>query len=204
MEAYLSPDSTISDVVWKPIPEFPNYLVNKLGQVKHKRTNTILSSVFSNGYVLVCLSVPGKDKGVKRRQVGRRVHRLVAQTWLPQPSEGQTQVNHIDGNKLNNTLENLEWCTPSENMLHYRKLNPEGPKRVKVVFKKDNEEDLTFNSIKDAAKHFNKALSTIWGGTLSGKWKGYTVERVQECVGPSTTQPTDVEISNGSILPAVT
>ncbi len=51
------------------------------------------------------------------------VHRIVAKHFLPKPIKGRVQVNHKDGNGLNNYIENLEWCTPSENGLHsYRVL----------------------------------------------------------------------------------
>ena len=45
------------------------------------------------------------------------IHKLLAQTFIPNPFN-KKQVNHMDGNKLNNNLTNLEWCTPSENMRH--------------------------------------------------------------------------------------
>lgn len=65
----------------------------------------------SSGYLLVTLC-----DGKGRRQ-NKRVHRLLMETFVPNPNN-YPQINHIDGNKLNNNLSNLEWCTASHNSKH--------------------------------------------------------------------------------------
>lgn len=95
------------------------YLINEQGEIFNTVTNKYLSgSVFNNGYRMVRLTINGSKKAFG-------VHRLVAQTFLPNPLNLPV-VNHKDGNKLNNTLENLEWVTYSENSKHAckTKLNP--------------------------------------------------------------------------------
>lgn len=62
------------------------------------------------GYYIVTLC-KGKERKTKK------IHRLVAEAFIPNV-ENKLQVNHIDGNKLNNNVKNLEWCTDSENMIH--------------------------------------------------------------------------------------
>ncbi len=101
----------------------------------------------NNGYWLVNLSA---------RPV--RVHRILAMAFLPKRS-GANVVNHIDGNKSNNSLINLEWCTPKENSRHAINTG-----LFKVSFPKHNtpvemlDEDTNvlecFNSIKDACRRF--------------------------------------------------
>ena len=63
-----------------------------------------------NGYLTVSLNKNGKSKTV-------HIHRLVAETFLTNPDK-LPEVNHKDGNKLNNCVENLEWCTSKENVQH--------------------------------------------------------------------------------------
>lgn len=99
----------------KRIPFLENYFVNKEGEVfSNNRGNKIKKlkqSVCGTQYKRIYLRVP--DQKPKTFLV----HRLVALTYLPK-EEGKDFVNHIDGDKLNNSLENLEWVTSSENLRH--------------------------------------------------------------------------------------
>ena len=91
------------------------------------------------GYKRVCLYKNGKPHQ-------KFVHRLIAEAFIP-PFTGQ-QVNHIDGDKLNNSVENLEWCTGSENMQHaFRTGLHSGSTPVILV-----ELGMRFNSIEEAAR----------------------------------------------------
>ena len=101
---------------WKAIADYPNYEVSTEGQVKNIITGHVLKPYSSRvknssmGYLKVKLT---NKAGAKQFYV----HRLVAEAFLER-KEGQEQVNHIDENKLNNNVTNLEWCTRSENCRH--------------------------------------------------------------------------------------
>ena len=102
--------------IWKPIAGAEGYEVSSLGHVrslKHKRPlilKTFVPSLSRYEYLFVRLCISGKP-------VAYAVHRLVAKTFIPNP-EGKPCVNHINGIKADNRVENLEWCTPSENVIH--------------------------------------------------------------------------------------
>ena len=137
-------------MVWKKIEGFPNYSVSDDGQVKNDLSERMLT-LFDNGlgYKVVHLS---KDKN--KRTV--RVHRLVAQAFIANPQE-KSCVNHINGNKSDNRVENLEWCTHSENNIHsYRMLNRKSAVGVMIATNCRKvlcvETNKIYESIKEAAR----------------------------------------------------
>ena len=100
--------------MYKRIAGFENYAVNECGSVLNTATNHIKSPCDNNmGYLYVDLYKHNK----RRREY---IHRLVANAFIPNP-QNKPYINHIDGNPHNNSIENLEWCTPLENVEHASK-----------------------------------------------------------------------------------
>ena len=150
------------DIVWVSIKEFPNYQVSNLGEVRRIKTrfgnkcNFILKQSVKSDYYGVCLS---KD-GVKSTKT---VHRLVAESFMPNDNDFYV-VNHINGNKFDNRIENLEWCTISENAKHYyRILGGEAKnKRPVVMINADNIVVRSFDSLTAAAEFIGGSISNIY------------------------------------------
>lgn len=107
---------------WRPIEGFPNYAVSDAGRVarvfngtgkfsSRGRGGRILKPYHAKvGYYVVNLCQNGSP-------VLRKIHRLVAMAFLPRDPK-RTHVNHVNGDKLDNRLSNLEWCTHRENLAH--------------------------------------------------------------------------------------
>ena len=98
--------------IWKPIKDYEGlYEVSNLGRVKSLRRNIIVKPYMNHtGYWMVNLWYNCK-------QDKRLISRLVAETFIPNPNDYPI-INHIDGNKQNNHVSNLEWCTYSQNIKH--------------------------------------------------------------------------------------
>lgn len=106
---------------WRIVTSFPSYSVSNMGRIKRRiggwagSVERLLQPCLgASGYLLVILHSDGGRKP-------RSIHRLVAEAFLP-VLDGKEHVNHIDANKMNNRLDNLEWVTPKENIDHAIKL----------------------------------------------------------------------------------
>lgn len=96
---------------YREIPFATDYLISTDGKIFSKKNNKHLKTSIVTGYYRVWLR--GTDSTYKQYLV----HRVVAMTYIPNP-DNKEQVNHIDGVKTNNSVNNLEWVSRQENMVH--------------------------------------------------------------------------------------
>ena len=145
---------------------FNDYYVTRNGEVFSKKSNKFLALCKDKaGYIGVSLS----QNGFYKRMY---VHRIVAETFLHN-EYNYKEVNHIDGDKSNNCLSNLEWCSRSQNMKHAHKIGlRKSFSNGKLLMKRviDTKTGIVYNSIKDAAKDKSLNLQTVYG-YLSGHYK---------------------------------
>jgi hypothetical protein len=117
----------IDGVEYNPVKGYEDYfLVSRCGKVYSLRTNKLLKQTISkNGYYTIATKIGGRNGTTHCF----KTHRFVADTFLPYPTDeillaqlkigyGIIPVNHKDGNKLNNHIDNLEWCTYKDNTKH--------------------------------------------------------------------------------------
>jgi len=131
------------DEIWSPIAGYGDrYQVSMSGVVRRlafvdpygrQRREKILRASYGNGYATVYVAVNQKKFGIL-------IHRALALAFIPNP-DNLPHINHIDGNKRNNALSNLEWVTPSGNIMHAKriglwrqKLTDESVREIRAAF----------------------------------------------------------------------
>lgn len=131
------------------------YTIDNQGVVVSSKTGRAIKAVtFPNGYVYVHLYKNGKGKCV-------RVHRIVAETFLPKPA-GCDQVNHINGIKTDNRIQNLEWCNRYGNMKHAMEkglFNPKGEANPSAKLTQEDVNAIRAEYIKGSKQHGTVALA---------------------------------------------
>lgn len=151
----------------KPIPNYPNYSITKEGVVYNTVKNKKIKPVkVNNGYYKVTLCNEGKRKDFN-------IHRLVGIVYLENPNK-YPMINHKNGVKADNRLENLEWCSASQNIQHafdtgLKKYTKE--QSIKIVEKIskpviDTQTGIFYSSAREAAKLLGLNRNTLYGYLL--------------------------------------
>lgn len=167
--------------VWKPVPSTDDlYEASSLGRIRskdrvvcrrcrwgqmveeHKRGRVLKPWNDANGYEVVYVCYDGK-------RIARNVHRLVAAAFHGEG--GALDVNHIDGNKVNNRPENLEWVTRSENMFHAQRAGLKSDCKPVVGAPLNGGEEVRFPSAAAAGRHLGVYSHANIAAVASGKWK---------------------------------
>ena len=168
---------------WKQLKNYPGYSVSSLGRVRsdpHEISNgkgeylskekILKPNTLAKGYYQVTIAV---DK----IRYSRQVHRLVCEAFISNPNN-YPQVNHKNGIKNDNRVENLEWCNNSMNQLHAYKMglnvkhNTWGGKRKQrkiALLTKDGEIERVFDSIPQAARFFGEKTGANLNHYLRGE-----------------------------------
>lgn len=157
---------------WRDLERFKNHQVSDEGRIRNKKNRHVLKPILDkDGYPR--LSIGSVDNVP--------IHRLVCETFNGPPTEERNQVNHIDCNRQNNRADNLEWCTPSENIkwgVDHGYVDPIkaskraaelNPKPVRIV-----ETGEVFNSVKECAKYFGVKPTNI-SRVIVGERKGQKI-----------------------------
>lgn len=162
----------------KHIENYEDYFVDELGNIYSKRKGNLkkLKPILTHyGYY---------DIGIvnSKRKFRAKIHRLVAEAFILNP-DNLPQINHKDGNKINNNVENLEWCTAKDNLKHARETglnssiptpNGRGTKNSRSILTEEKVLNIRENSDnkthKELALEYGVAESTISGIIARLRW----------------------------------
>jgi hypothetical protein len=139
---------------WKPIPpEIINgtskCFVSSIGRVRNTKGRETKGYLHTNNYMKTSLN-----------NITYSIHRLVAMIFIPNP-ENKSQVNHIDGNRTNNNIKNLEWSTANENCFHRDNVLPNNKLRQVLQFNLNMIKIREFTSLAHAGRELKLHRSSI-------------------------------------------
>lgn len=120
--SYKSIQNITNDEIWKTIEDAPLYEISNLGIIRNKNTKRILKYYDYYGYARITLFTANKSNKTKKNFL---VHRLLAEHFIENKNNYKI-VNHIDGNRNNFNLNNLEWCTQKYNIYHSKNISKNG------------------------------------------------------------------------------
>ena len=153
------------------IDGFPNYYITDTGDVYSRvahnnyRVKKLKQFLDKKGYAMV--SIAGQTT---------KIHRLVAKTFIPNP-ENKPQVNHKDGNKTNNCVDNLEWCSNSENISHAFRVLLRKPSLAQLGrFGKFSFRHKIIEQIQDGL-----VIATYYGAAEAKRKTGIDASRIIKC-----------------------
>ena len=132
--------------------DFPNYTISEDGEIRNSKGKIIKGEISNTGYRRVSLS----NNDVKHKKMS--VHRLVAETYIPNP-HNYPEVNHKNENKLDNNVNNLEWCSTLDNLNHSRVIEKASVAKFRKV--KCVTTGKIYNSIKEASDELGLYHSNI-------------------------------------------
>lgn len=163
---------------WRTIKDYPNYSVSNYGRVRNDKRNKLMGfEIDKGGYARIRLCNCGHNKKFW-------VHRLVAQAFIPNPNEYPC-VNHIDEDKQNNNVTNLQWCTHKQNN-NYGTRNKRISEKLKISRKGCKPtfvkpvivDDVLYESFAAASRDTGIPIHTLH--RRKTEYKGHKIEHLNE------------------------